>query len=75
MTVLASARLMVRLLRARWDLGDLLRWNGVPVVLARMVYQGCAAVINRLFGRGIGGNSLFADHYSRLPLVASRVRG
>ena len=66
---------MVRGLRARWDLGDLLRWDGVPVVLARMVYEGCAAVINRLFGHAIGDTTLFADHYSRLPLMASRVRG
>ena len=40
-----------------------------------MVYQGCAAVINRLFGHAIGDTTLFADHYSGLPLVASRVRG
>ena len=66
---------MVRRLRARWDLGDLLRWDGVPVVLARMIYEGCAAVINRLFGHAISDATLFADHYSGLPLVASRVRG
>ena len=66
---------MVGLLRARWNLGDLLRWNGIPVVLARMVYQGRAAVIDRLFGYAIGGATLFAGHYSGLPLVASRVRG
>ena len=66
---------MMRLLRARWDLGDLLRWDGVPVVLARMTYERCAAVSNRLFGHTIGDTTLFADHYSGLPLVASRVRG
>lgn len=75
LTVLAAACLMVGLLRARWDLGDLLRRDGVPIVLAGMVYQRCAAVINRLFGHAIGGTTLFADHYCRLPLVSCRVRG
>ena len=75
LAVLACACLMVGLLRARWDLGDLLRWDRIPVVLARMVYQGCAAVSNRLLGHAIGDTALFADHHSRLPLVASRVRG
>ena len=41
---------MVGLLRAPRDLRDLLCWNGVAVVLARVVYQGRATVVKGVFG-------------------------
>ena len=66
---------MVGLLRAPRDRHDLLCWNGVAVVLARMVYESRAAVIKGVFGRDIGGATLLAYHHRGLPLVASRVRG